>query len=196
MSEEEKLNVTETALCIWEWVVENIRQDSHPPTAALIEDWRSHLQGTSSIRLECIDIAREIEEELRRISTDKLEGSDIQWSEPFDWEIIPRIMESYVRRIARNKFFPCRGSLRDYVWKAWAADQDAPVDDFEYVVHWSKTYIAIGKERVVANSAEAAEADVWGRIGDLTGCMHYDPHKDVVETINIIKTEDSKNEEI
>lgn len=179
MSEETKVNeeeVAETAMCVWEWVIESLSDDNCPK----IPQWREAVQGTASLRSECLILALVIEEELSHIH---LETGICHWNKPFDWEVIPAVMERYVEHISKQSFGDDYTTLRSFVREEWKSDHEpepAP-GPREFEVHWSKIYVASGVKTVTARTAEIAEYLVDEMLGDLEGSMNYVPEEDKVE---------------
>ena len=54
-----------------------------------------------------------------------------------------------------------------------------------YEVHWSKAYYANGVMEIVADSPEAAEAEMDRVIGDQEGNMQYHPEDNLIEVLEI-----------
>jgi hypothetical protein len=55
----------------------------------------------------------------------------------------------------------------------------------KFQVTWSKTYIAHGKQVVMAESRAKAEELVADRLRSLTGSIQHDPDLDIVEAYEI-----------
>lgn len=73
------LDHVEAALCAWEWMIEHhLRNNSNSGLDAV---------GTATLRLWCAELGPYIDEVY------KLMDYDIRSDVPFDWEIVPRIME-------------------------------------------------------------------------------------------------------
>jgi len=81
----------ETALCIWEWVLENrLHKASRNVT---IETWLSKVGGTVSLRAHVLQLAAFMT--LCERELEKSENTLDLWIAPFDWEIVPKVMARY-----------------------------------------------------------------------------------------------------
>jgi len=112
--------IAETAMCIWEWVIEN----NNDPR---IELWKELNAGTASLRLHCLHLAKDVEVACIEIYN---KTNLAYWNKPFDWEIIPRVMNEYLSHIAKQGFHRDPIFLGTAVYNAWDWDK-APEEVFD-----------------------------------------------------------------
>ena len=167
------LEIAETALCIWEWY----NSPSHGKAEA---EWCQYCGGTAELRTYMLKLAEVIldrEKELQR------EYGYVGWNEPYDWEIIPRIMNAYLFKLQTNTAYSeALDELRACVYDAYMSDHAEDLATLkEFDVDWVKTYYSSGTMRVSARSEEAALEIADSKVGDCEGSMQYAPNRNVFE---------------
>jgi hypothetical protein len=184
---DETMEVIETALCIWEWYLEGIRvhldtsqAEQHDlwESAKMRDEWREAEGGTPQLRSGILELAEVIESTTKKCE-DKY--GPIHWNKPFDWEIVPWIMDRYLEEISKQGYLCNLDALAG--WTCIACESDHSTDIQEFEVHWSKAYRATGVEKVYAPNPVKARLMVEEQLGDLEGSLQYYPDEDEVEVV-------------
>lgn len=187
---DETMEVIETALCVWEWYLEGTRthvdtsqaeQQALWEAAKMRDEWKEAEGGISRLRSHTLALAEVIEATIEKCE----DLYDLfHWNEPFDWEIIPWVMDRYLRDISKQGYRGDFDALAGWAKAAYERDHSTEIQEpKEFEVHWSKTYRATGVEKVYATTPVKAELMVEERLGDLEGSLQYHPEYDEVEAV-------------
>ena len=162
-----------TAMCVWEWIVENRGTDLR------IKDWLDRAGGTAQLRSDVADLADQLDTYATELSV------DTGWNSPFDWEVVPKIMDLFLSFPDVYDDDDESAALMAAVRQVYEDDTRVTAKDRLFHVDWSKTYISSGTETIVARDQLHAESLIQERLGDLEGSMEYDPDYDSVTATEV-----------